>query len=69
MLHTIEAIVEQDGSLRLLEPVELPAGTRALVTILEGEASARDATLLSQPALAADWAREEEDEAWAHLTP
>jgi hypothetical protein len=66
MLRTVEAVVEKDGSLRLLEHVELRAGARALVTFL-GEDDPNEAALLSQPALAADWARDEEDEAWAHL--
>ncbi len=66
MLRTVEAIVESDGSLRLLESVALRAGERALVTLL-GEDDPAEAALLSEPALAADWDREEEDEAWAHL--
>lgn len=66
MLRTIEAVVEKDGSLRLLENVELRAGERALVTLLSKEDS-NEPALLSEPALAADWEREEEDEAWAHL--
>jgi predicted DNA-binding antitoxin AbrB/MazE fold protein len=69
MLRTIEAVVEKDGSLRLLEHVELRAGERALVTILGEEAEPAETALLSQPALAADWDREEEDEAWRHLQP
>jgi ABC-type branched-subunit amino acid transport system ATPase component len=66
MLRTVEAVVESDGSLRLLEDVELRAGERALVTLL-GENDATETALLSEPALAADWNREEEDEAWAYL--
>lgn len=66
MLRTVEAVVENDGSLRLLEHVELRAGERALVTLL-GEDDPDEAALLSQSSLAADWEREEEDEAWAHL--
>lgn len=66
MPRTVEAIVESDGSLRLLEDVELKAGDRALVTILGAE-DPGDPALLSEAALAADWDRPEEDEAWAHL--
>ena len=66
MLRTVEAVVENDGSLRLLEHVELRAGERALVTLL-GEDDPAEAARLSEPALAADWDRAEEDEAWAHL--
>ena len=66
MLRTVEAVVENDGSLRLLEHVELRAGERALVTLLSEDDPAETA-LLSESALAADWDREEEDAAWAHL--
>ena len=69
MLRTIEAIVEKDGSLRLLEEVELRAGERALVTILGEDTSTNETALLSEAALAEEWEREEEDEAWAHLQP
>ena len=72
MLRTVEAIVEKDGSLRLLEDVELRAGERALVTILGPSALGEEATshetaILSEAALAEDWERDEEEEAWAHL--
>ena len=66
MLRTVEAVVEKDGSLRLLEHVELRAGDRALVTLL-GENDPAETALLSESALATDWNREEEDNAWAHL--
>lgn len=66
MLRTIPAVVERDGSLRLLETIELQPGERAIVTFL-GEEDALDPTLLSQRALSTDWNRDEEDEAWAHL--
>ncbi len=66
MLRTVEAVVESDGSLRLLEHIELRTGDRALVTLLDEDDPAETA-LLSEPALAADWNRKEEDEAWAHL--
>jgi len=58
MLRTFEAILEADGRVRLLEPISLPAGTRALVTILDEPA---DVSALS------DWNCEEEDAAWQHL--
>ena len=69
MLHTVEAVIEPDGSVRLLEPVSLSGARRALVTVLEepaDESEANMTALLSEPALA-DWNREEEDAAWAHL--
>ena len=55
--------------MRLLEPVNLPSARRALVTILEDRqvAGAPESALLSEAALAEDWNRPEEDEAWSHL--
>ncbi|MEO7297863.1 MAG: hypothetical protein ABI042_04725 [Verrucomicrobiota bacterium] len=68
MIHTVEAIVDQHGKVRLLEPVQLDRQHRALVTILVDEPSDADETaLLSEAALAKDWNRPEEDAAWAHL--
>ena len=68
MLRTIEAMIDEDGNVRLLEAVRLPAGRRALVTILdEAGAVADEAALLSERALAVDWNRPDEDVAWAHL--
>jgi hypothetical protein len=67
MLPTFEAIVENDGGLRLLEEIELWPGERALVTLLAEEYPRHETALLSQQSLAADWNREEEDQAWAHL--
>jgi hypothetical protein len=66
MLRTIRAIVEKDGSLRLLEEIDLHVGERAIVTFLDADDSIEPA-LLSQEALATDWGRTDEDEAWAHL--
>ena len=71
MIQTIEAIIEPDGKVLLLEDVRLTESHRALVTILEDEpiAKASITSLLSEPSLAEDWNRPEEDEAWSHLQP
>lgn len=73
MPKTVEAVVDENGAIRLLEPVALHARQRVLVTILEEEAKevrhVSDTALLSEEALGKDWNREEEDEAWAHLQP
>jgi hypothetical protein len=65
MLKTVEAIVDEHGRVRLLEEVRLPAARRALVTILEEvpRTGLSETALLSEPALAKDWERPEEDEA------
>lgn len=70
MLKTVQAVLEKDGRLRLLENVELAHAQRVLVTFLESETDdTLDVALLSEPALTEDWNRPEEDEAWKHLQP
>jgi hypothetical protein len=65
MLKTVEAIVDEHGRVRLLKEVRLPAARRALVTISEEvpRTGLSETALLSEPALAKDWERPEEDEA------
>ena len=68
MLRTLEAVIDEQGNVRLLEPVHLPAVRRAIVTILdEPVISVPETALLSEPALAEDWNRPEEEAAWSHL--
>jgi hypothetical protein len=69
MLRTVEAIIDAQGQVHLLEPISLTGSRRALVTILEEErdTSVHEAALLSEAALAEDWNRPEEDVAWSHL--
>jgi hypothetical protein len=69
MIQTVEAVIDEDGNVRLLEPLHLPSARRALVTILEERqvAGGPECALLSEAALAEDWDRPEEDEAWSHL--
>ena len=64
MLETFEAIIDEHGNVRLLEAVQLPASRRALVTVLldDSNGDAAETALLSEPALAVDWNRAEEDE-------
>ena len=71
MIRTIEAVIDERGNVRLLEPVLLPSARRALLTILEDrlDAGTPECALLSEAALAEDWNRPDEDEAWSHLNP
>jgi hypothetical protein len=71
MIQTIKAVVDEQGRVRLLEEVKLTGVRRALVTILEEAPSveASEIALLSEQALAEDWERPEEDEAWSYLQP
>lgn len=76
MPKTVEAVVDEDGSIRLPDSVSLKRDQRVLVTILEEDEEERtsepqvtETALLSEEALAEEWTREEEDEAWRHLQP
>jgi hypothetical protein len=71
MIQTIEAIIDENGKVYLLESVSLPEARRALVTILEEEPATEisETALLSEQALAEDWNHPEEDKAWSHLQP
>jgi hypothetical protein len=71
MLRTVEAIIDEQGNVRLLEGVRLPAVRRALVTILDDAPVlvVEEGSLLSEPSLARDWEQAEEDAAWSHLQP
>jgi len=69
MIQTVEAVIDEQGKVQLLEAIQLSVPRRALVTILdEGPTSFADETaLLSEAVLAEDWNRPEEDDAWSHL--
>jgi hypothetical protein len=68
MTQRLEAIIDEQGNVRLLEPLHLPSPRRALVIILEEPAvSVAETALLSEIALAQDWDRPEEEEAWSYL--
>ncbi|HVO26844.1 MAG TPA: hypothetical protein VMW56_24810 [Candidatus Margulisiibacteriota bacterium] len=71
MIQTIEAVIDEQGNVRLLEPVRLAETRRALVTILEEQPATgiSETAFLSEQALGEDWNRPEEDEAWSHLQP
>ncbi|MBM3153630.1 MAG: hypothetical protein FJZ96_15745 [Chloroflexi bacterium] len=67
VLRSIEVTIEKDGTVRLPQKVKLPKRRRAILTILEEPMLVAETALLSEAALAEDWDRPEEDEAWAHL--
>lgn len=70
MLQTIEAVIDENGKLVILEPVKLPKSRRALITILNEEPSeeAYNLALISEQVLAKDWLKPEEEMAWSHLS-
>ena len=71
MIRKIEAVVDEQGKVRLKETVRLVAPRRAVVTIFDEDQALEidESALLSEPALAQDWNRPEEDAAWSHLQP
>jgi hypothetical protein len=71
MIQTVEAVIDEQGIIRLLEPVQVARSQRALVTILDEEPApeSHETALLSEGALAEDWNRPEEDAAWSYLQP
>lgn len=69
MIQTVEAVIDEQGKVQLLEAVQLSAPRRALVTILDERPvpPGDETALISEAALAEDWNRPEEDRAWSHL--
>ncbi len=70
MIRTVEATIDDHGSVHLLESVHLNGKYRALVTILDEEpaGAVSETVLLSEASLAEDWNQSEEDEAWPSLS-
>jgi len=67
MIKTVEAVVDDEGRVRLLQPVHLGSIRRALVVILDEPEGIDDETALLSEASLSDWNRPEEDAAWSHL--
>ncbi|MFM1842492.1 MAG: hypothetical protein RLZZ490_1228 [Cyanobacteriota bacterium] len=69
MVQSVEAVIDAEGNVRLLEPIQLSGSKRAIVTIVEDlpMMSVPETALLSEVSLAEDWLRTEEDKAWSHL--
>jgi len=66
MIRRVEAVIDEQGTVRLKEAVRLAAPRRAVVMIFD-EDKVTETAVLSEPALAEDWNRPEEDAAWSHL--
>jgi hypothetical protein len=67
-MFTVEAVIDEDGNVKILQPVPLQGARRALLVILDEPALlVAETALLSEAALAEDWLRPEEDEAWSYL--
>ena len=67
-MFTVEAVIDEKGNVKILQPVPLEGLRKALVVILDEPAlPVAETALLSEAALAEDWNRPEEDEAWSYL--
>lgn len=66
MLQTVEAVIERDGRVRLLEALTLPESRRALVTVLPDAAEATEDLAAAYAEMAADEAREAEALEWVN---
>lgn len=67
-MFTVEAVIDEKGNVKILQPIPLEGSRKALVVILdEPVLPVAETALLSEAALAEDWNRPEEDEAWSYL--
>ena len=67
-MFTVEAVIDEAGNIKILQPISLQGARRALLVILDEPAlNIAETALLSEAALAEDWMRPEEDEAWSYL--
>lgn len=64
MTHTIEVEIDAAGNVHPIDTAALLPEGRALLVF---EIGPNETMLLSEAALAVDWLRPEEDEAWAGL--
>ncbi len=68
MLQSIEGIIDHNGTLHLLDKINLPKSRRVIITILNEEAEEPlNLALMSELALAQDWYKPEDEVAWQHL--
>jgi hypothetical protein len=69
MIQTIEAVIDEQGKIQPLQDGSFPQGRRALVTSLDEKPATvvSETALLSEAALAEDWDRPEEGQAWSYL--
>jgi len=64
MFQAIEAEIDSNGHLFLKEKIHLSGRARALVIIMDSLENQKETALLSEMALAQDWNRMEEEDAW-----
>ena len=68
MSQTVEAVIDKEGKVRLLESIRLAEARRALVTILDDIPADESALELGYQQMAQDEERESEALEWAEAT-
>jgi hypothetical protein len=68
MSQTLEAVIDEEGKVRLLESIRLAAAHRALVTILDDPPTDESTIELGYQQMAQDEERESEALEWAEAT-
>jgi hypothetical protein len=67
-MFTVEALIDEAGNIKALQPIPLQGTRRALLVVLDEPAPVvAETALLSEAARAEDWLRAEEDKAWSSL--
>jgi hypothetical protein len=64
---TVEAEIDDKGNVKVLQPIPQGARRALLIVLDEPALPVAETALLSEAALAEDWLRPEEDEAWSYL--
>ena len=66
-LTAIGETIDPDGHVNTDRPLPITRTTKVILTLVIDDGAEPDLALASEAALAKDWNREEEDEAWATL--
>lgn len=69
MLQTVEAVIDDQGHIQWLEPIQLHTPQRVLITLLDAPTSADETLAIAEISLADEWLNDVEEAAWAHLQP
>jgi hypothetical protein len=66
-MRTIEAVINEEGQIQLLETVERGRRRRAIVIVLDDPGADSEETAVFAEKALRDWNRPDEDSAWSHL--
>jgi hypothetical protein len=66
-MRTIEAVINEEGQIQLLETIERGKRRRAIVVVLDDPGVVSEETAVLAEKALQDWNRPEADSAWSHL--